>query len=255
MQEREELKENLASVNLDRTAKYKFLGASLIILQNMEKLQKRTQQKEAFNKWRFSQSVSRIAEKAFNKILELNHRHSNQRFESACFLLTKSVGKIIKKDAFGHISQYATMTQLRHHRQRNYAGSSFVTSVHQSPHPMYYDSRKSGDKLSNIVRPGIQQHSGSTSLQNPNPSVPQHISLSANANDSSHLGQHRPSGFASFMTPNTTTSRQYDTQIANFGVQMGFGAVPGRITASQGSKKRRRSNSRSASQRRSLVQR
>ena len=60
--------------------------------------------KEAFNKWRFSQSVGKIAEKAFNKILELNHRHSNQRFESACFLLTKSVGKIIKKDAIERIS-------------------------------------------------------------------------------------------------------------------------------------------------------
>ena len=104
VQERDELKDNLAGVNLDRTAKYKFLGASLIILNNMEKIQKRTMAKEAFNKWRFSQSVGKIAEKAFNKILELNHRHSNQRFESACFLLTKSVGKIIKKDAVERIS-------------------------------------------------------------------------------------------------------------------------------------------------------
>ena len=32
------MKENLASVNLDRTAKYKFLGASLIILNNMERI-------------------------------------------------------------------------------------------------------------------------------------------------------------------------------------------------------------------------
>ena len=58
----------------------------------------------AVNKWRFSQSVGKIAEKAFNKILELNHRHSNQRFEAACFLLTKSVGKIMKKDAVDRIS-------------------------------------------------------------------------------------------------------------------------------------------------------
>lgn len=104
MQEREELKENLASVNLDRTAKYKFLGASLIILNNMERIQKRTMIKESFNKWRYSQSVGKIAEKAFNKILELNHRHSSQRFESACFLLTKSAGKIIKKEAMERIS-------------------------------------------------------------------------------------------------------------------------------------------------------
>jgi len=70
------MKENLASVNLDRTAKYKFLGASLIILNNMERIQKRNAQRDAFSKWRYSQSVNKIAEKAFNKILELNHKHS-----------------------------------------------------------------------------------------------------------------------------------------------------------------------------------
>lgn len=147
----------MASVNLDRTAKYKFLGASLIILSSVERIQRRTQAQEAFNKWRFSHSVGKIAEKAFNKILELNHRHSSQRFDSACFLLTKSVGKIIKKDAIERISQYATMSQLRHHRQRNYAGSSFCTSIDLSPHrnPQNYESRKSGDKHSNIVRVGV----------------------------------------------------------------------------------------------------
>ena len=49
------------------------------------------------------------------------------------------------------------MSQLRHHRQRNYAGSSFCTSIDLSPHrnPQNYESRKSGDKHSNIVRVGI----------------------------------------------------------------------------------------------------
>ena len=67
------------------------------------------------------------------------------------------MGKIIKKDAIERISQYATMSQLRHHRQRNYAGSSFCTSIDLSPHrnPQNYESRKSGDKHSNIVRVGI----------------------------------------------------------------------------------------------------
>ena len=60
--------------------------------------------RNALTRWRQSQSVSKIAEKAFNKILELNHRHSSQRFESACFLLTKSVGKILKKEAIEKIS-------------------------------------------------------------------------------------------------------------------------------------------------------
>ena len=76
------------------------------------------------------------------------------------------------------------MSQLRHHRQRNYAGSSFVTSLDLSPNrpsaaALNYESRKSGDKLSNIVRVGLQSNSKSTSLMmNPPPSVPQHNSVS-----------------------------------------------------------------------------
>jgi hypothetical protein len=53
--------------------------------------------------------VGKIAETAFNKILELNHRHSNQRFSSACFLLTKSIGRVMTRDAVQKISNYATM--------------------------------------------------------------------------------------------------------------------------------------------------
>ena len=180
VQEREELKENLQTVNLDRTAKYKFLGASLIILNHMERISKRWQRQDAFNKWRYGQSVRKIAEKAFNKILELNHRHSNQRFDSACFLLTKSLGKIVKKDAIDRIGQYATMNQLRHHRQRNYAGSTFRTSIdmgtnnsnimgvntsnNYGTNQAFDHNRKSGDVLSNIVKVGVEQKSGSTSL-------------------------------------------------------------------------------------------
>eukprot|EP00354_Favella_ehrenbergii_P001330 CAMPEP_0170451388 /NCGR_PEP_ID=MMETSP0123-20130129/649_1 /TAXON_ID=182087 /ORGANISM="Favella ehrenbergii, Strain Fehren 1" /LENGTH=76 /DNA_ID=CAMNT_0010713069 /DNA_START=967 /DNA_END=1197 /DNA_ORIENTATION=- len=75
----------------------------------MERIRRRGDLQGALQRWRNNQSVSKIAEKAFNKILELNHKHSRQRFESACFLMTKSVGKLIKKDAMERISQYATM--------------------------------------------------------------------------------------------------------------------------------------------------
>ena len=110
------------------------------------------------------------------------------------------------------------MSGLRHHRQRNYAGSSFVTSIDLSPHrPAYnYESRKSGDKLSNIVRVGIQSNSKSTSMMmNPPPSVPQHNSNQGNLASGYHSHHQvsqmqKPSGFTSFMTPNTNTSRTYD---------------------------------------------
>ena len=140
------------------------------------------------------------------------------------------------------------MNQLRHHRQRR---SSAATSLDFSPHPntAYYDSRKSGDNLSNILRTGILPNSGSTSMANPPPSVPQH-SIYAN-NASATLAQVKSgSGFTSFMTPNTHTSRQYDAQMQSFGVQMGFGAVPSRVGGAGVTQKRKRSKSRSQSSRR-----
>jgi len=91
-------------VNIDRTAKYKFLGAALIILNSVERIKRRNDLRNSLLTWRNSSTVSKIAEKAFNKILELNHRHSRQRFESACFLMTKSLGKLIKKDAIDRVS-------------------------------------------------------------------------------------------------------------------------------------------------------
>ena len=117
------------------------------------------------------------------------------------------------------------MNQLRHHRQRNYAGSSFVTSIDFSPNTavppnnrshLYESRHKSGDKLSNIVKLGVTSGSGSTSMMaasNPPPSVPMHTSTLGNANNSSMAmvsGMPKPSGFTSFMTPNVTTSRTYD---------------------------------------------
>ena len=50
--EREELKEDLARVNIDRTAKYKFLGAALMLANNLERANKRNQKQIAFNRWR-----------------------------------------------------------------------------------------------------------------------------------------------------------------------------------------------------------
>jgi len=74
-------------------------------------------------------------------------------------------------------------------------------------------------------------NSGSASLLNPLPSVPIHTSIGNNAS-TIHPAHKYGSGFTSFMTPNTNTSRQYDAHMQSFGVQMGFGAVPSRVTTS-----------------------
>ena len=76
VEQKNEIQDNLNDVNVDRAAKYKFLGASLILLNGMERIQRRTQLSSALKTWKYNASIQKIAEKAFNKILELNHRHS-----------------------------------------------------------------------------------------------------------------------------------------------------------------------------------
>ena len=54
--------------------------------------------KDFFNRWKLNQHVSKIAQTAFNKILELNHRHSKRRFEVACYLLERGIGMKLKRE-------------------------------------------------------------------------------------------------------------------------------------------------------------
>ena len=128
VEEKEDMEKNYNQMNIDRTAKYKFLGAALILMNNMERVSRRTKLKSALKTWKYNQSVQKIAEKAFNKILELNHRHSQQRFGAACFLLEKSIGKTIKRDAFIMVQKFAMLSQLKHHRTKSGFGMSVRTS-------------------------------------------------------------------------------------------------------------------------------
>ena len=86
------------------------------------------------------------------------------------------------------------------------------------------ESRRSADKLSNVLGTGILKGMDSS-----------HPSVSQPVNKGYSQG--------SFMTPNTATMRTYDSQITQYGVQMGFGAVPPRVQSKE-MKKRRRSGSR-----------
>ena len=47
----------------------------------------------AVGRWRGYVMYKRIAERAFNKVLEVNHRHSEKRFEGGCFILERVLAK------------------------------------------------------------------------------------------------------------------------------------------------------------------
>jgi hypothetical protein len=58
---KEETDRELLEVKIDRAAKYKFLGAALILLRNMEKRQLRQKLKAMFTKWKYNQSVNKVS--------------------------------------------------------------------------------------------------------------------------------------------------------------------------------------------------
>ena len=92
-----------------------------------------------------------IAESAFNKLLELNHRHSQRRFTTACYLLERSVGKIVKRDGLECIQRFAMSNQLRFFRQKRLNSSLQFSDISPSI------SRPNGvdDSFTNVMGPGI----------------------------------------------------------------------------------------------------
>lgn len=61
MQIKEVTDRELLEVKVDRAAKYKFLGAALILLRSMEKRQLRLKMRAMFTRWKYNQRVSKVS--------------------------------------------------------------------------------------------------------------------------------------------------------------------------------------------------
>lgn len=48
----------------------------------------------AFKLWKSNTTIARVIETAFNKMLELNYRHANERFNASAFILRKTINRI-----------------------------------------------------------------------------------------------------------------------------------------------------------------
>jgi len=68
-------------------AKRKLVSAALLLISLQGTLQRKQKLQQALGKWRAFEHSSSIAEGAFNKILEINHKHSKVRFETAAKIL------------------------------------------------------------------------------------------------------------------------------------------------------------------------
>jgi hypothetical protein len=100
---------------VEKKTKLKFLATSLISSQNLFKKAQKHKMKEAFQKWHHSVSMRRLAVNAFNRVVELNHRHSVARYRAAVYLLTNIKGGCTLQNAFDRICQAAQMRKAHHY--------------------------------------------------------------------------------------------------------------------------------------------
>ena len=77
----------MSEIDVEKAAKRKLVSASLIMIALQAKLNKKHLLKQAMNEWKAFLNANQIAEGAFNKLLEINHRHSFARFSGASNLL------------------------------------------------------------------------------------------------------------------------------------------------------------------------
>ena len=112
------MESRLIQFESEKKAKLKFLATSLFSTSNLYKRIKRDKLKQAFLKWQYNVSIRKIAEVAFGRVLELNHKHSKARFKAAVHLLNGLVDTGSLQVGFKAILKAA------HMRGKNIEGSS-----------------------------------------------------------------------------------------------------------------------------------
>jgi hypothetical protein len=102
-EEKADLERQLVQFSIEKKAKLKFLATSLLSSNNMFKSILRHRVKEAFLKWQYNISVRKVVETAFNRVLELNHRHSKARMKTGVYLLNNIVESHTMQSSFNQI--------------------------------------------------------------------------------------------------------------------------------------------------------
>ena len=109
IESRDQLTEDLESMKLEKKAKLKFLAASLIVGQMETATNGAMRMRNCFDHWKAHAVCFKIAESAFGKVMELNHKHAMARFQTATYL----VGSFAKK--FQKRMRYFTLRSIVHH--------------------------------------------------------------------------------------------------------------------------------------------
>jgi hypothetical protein len=73
----------ISELEVEKAAKRKLVSASLFFISLVQKSLRTQNLRSAMSDWQNFTLQSQIAERAFNEILEINHRHSTVRYQSA----------------------------------------------------------------------------------------------------------------------------------------------------------------------------
>mmetsp|Transcript_29120 Transcript_29120/g.28170 ORF Transcript_29120/g.28170 Transcript_29120/m.28170 type:complete len:111 (+) Transcript_29120:2576-2908(+) len=103
-------------MNVEKKAKLKFLASALLFTTFLEKKVQENQQRAFLSRWRNNVYLTKIAESAFSKVLELNHKHSFARFKAGSFLLKSVVKQSTKNDlknSFKELLEFVRFNSLK----------------------------------------------------------------------------------------------------------------------------------------------
>lgn len=131
-QTKEMLEAQLAQFSSEKRAKLKFLATSLVSSSNLWQRLRADRKRQAFNKWQYNVSIRKIAEKAFGRVLELNHRHTKARYTTAFHILKAQMDKGSLLVAFKQIMRAAA---IKNRRNLEYSVSHYG-SVASKPNDM-----------------------------------------------------------------------------------------------------------------------
>ncbi|CDW76403.1 UNKNOWN [Stylonychia lemnae] len=102
-------------LEVEKAAKRKLVSTSLLFISLLSRSLRMTKTREAFREWSQYCEQAAIAERAFNQILEINHKHSKIRYETG----VNMIDRMFKKD---HLR--SVLAQLMGHTQ-NYSNRQF----------------------------------------------------------------------------------------------------------------------------------
>ena len=118
------LNEDISRIYEDKAHKRKLVGAAMIFSSISNKIIEKNILKNSFETWKADCEVNKIMENAFNKVLEINHKHVNARVTSAVGLLTNIFSKPVR-NSFSELYLF---------------GGEMITSVNRSPTPKFTHS-------------------------------------------------------------------------------------------------------------------